>query len=246
MGREGLRREQGRRRPGHRQRARPDGQAGGVGRRRPRSATRTSTSRWRSRLPYERRTTPRRARRSSRLARPKPTSPRSSSRRGRRRRLTWSSTVSTRRRPRQGALDLGTRIAEAAAQASAGNQARIRTEQYGDQLMADAINAGQGYPARRWLLPARRGSPATRRPTPAWRRRRLAPRRWARRVVAGAGQPGHRPVGADTQRRLPEPAGAVQGRPIFILGLGHGGWPGRQLPADCSPRRGAPSQTIPR
>ena len=49
---------------------------------------------------------------------------------------------------RQGALDLGTRVAEAAAQASAGNQARFRTEQYGDQLMANAINTGKGYPAQ--------------------------------------------------------------------------------------------------
>jgi hypothetical protein len=47
---------------------------------------------------------------------------------------------------RQGALDLGTRVAEAAAQASAGNQARFRTEQYGDQLIANAINTGKGYP----------------------------------------------------------------------------------------------------
>lgn len=47
---------------------------------------------------------------------------------------------------RSGALDLQTRIAEAASQASAGNQARFRTEQYGDQLMANAINVGKGYP----------------------------------------------------------------------------------------------------
>jgi hypothetical protein len=47
---------------------------------------------------------------------------------------------------RQGGLDLGTRVAEAAAQASAGNQARFRTEQYGDQLMANAIASGQGLP----------------------------------------------------------------------------------------------------
>lgn len=47
---------------------------------------------------------------------------------------------------RSGSLDLGTRVAEAAAQASAGNQARFRTEQYGDMLMANAINAGKGYP----------------------------------------------------------------------------------------------------
>ena len=47
---------------------------------------------------------------------------------------------------RGGALDLQTRIAEAAAQSSAGNQARTRTEMYADQLMANAINTGKGYP----------------------------------------------------------------------------------------------------
>ncbi|HVQ48912.1 MAG TPA: hypothetical protein VMS92_02600 [Mycobacterium sp.] len=47
---------------------------------------------------------------------------------------------------RAGALDLGTRVAEGAAAASAGNQARFRTEQYGDQLMANAIATGKGYP----------------------------------------------------------------------------------------------------
>jgi hypothetical protein len=47
---------------------------------------------------------------------------------------------------RQGALDLGTRVAEAAAAASAGNQARWRTEEYGDQLMANAIATGQRLP----------------------------------------------------------------------------------------------------
>jgi hypothetical protein len=47
---------------------------------------------------------------------------------------------------RSGALDLQSRIAEAAAQAGAGNQARFRTEQYADQLMANAINTGKGYP----------------------------------------------------------------------------------------------------
>ena len=57
---------------------------------------------------------------------------------------------------RQGALDLGTRVAEAAAQASAGNQARFRTEQYGDQLMANAINTGKGYPAQ--VMAAQAGS----------------------------------------------------------------------------------------
>lgn len=49
---------------------------------------------------------------------------------------------------RSGALDLGTRVAQGAAEASAGNQARFRTEQYGDQLMANAINTGKGYPAQ--------------------------------------------------------------------------------------------------
>lgn len=47
---------------------------------------------------------------------------------------------------RGGALDLQSRIAEAAAQASAGNQARHRTEQYADQLTANVINTGKGYP----------------------------------------------------------------------------------------------------
>jgi hypothetical protein len=49
---------------------------------------------------------------------------------------------------RSGALDLGTRVAQGAAEASAGNQARFRTEQYGDQLMSNAINTGKGYPAQ--------------------------------------------------------------------------------------------------
>lgn len=49
---------------------------------------------------------------------------------------------------RAGSVDKGTRIAEAAAQASAGNQARFRTEQYGDQLTANAINTGKGYPTQ--------------------------------------------------------------------------------------------------
>ena len=46
---------------------------------------------------------------------------------------------------RQGALDLGTRVAEAAAQASAGNQARSRTEQIGNEMLSNAINTGKGY-----------------------------------------------------------------------------------------------------
>lgn len=47
-----------------------------------------------------------------------------------------------------GALDLGTRLAEASAAVGAGNQARMATEQYGDQLMGNAINTGKGYPAQ--------------------------------------------------------------------------------------------------
>jgi hypothetical protein len=46
------------------------------------------------------------------------------------------------------ALDLGTRIAEAAAQASAGNQARTQTENIGRALRSEAINVGRGYPGQ--------------------------------------------------------------------------------------------------
>lgn len=49
---------------------------------------------------------------------------------------------------RAGALDLGTRIAEAAAQASAGNQARTNTENIGRALRSEAINVGRGYPGQ--------------------------------------------------------------------------------------------------
>ena len=49
---------------------------------------------------------------------------------------------------RSGALDLGTRIAEAAAQASAGNQARTQTENTGRALRSEAINVGRGYPGQ--------------------------------------------------------------------------------------------------
>lgn len=49
---------------------------------------------------------------------------------------------------RQGALDLGTRVAEAAAQASAGNQARTNTENIGRALRSEAINVGRGYPGQ--------------------------------------------------------------------------------------------------
>jgi hypothetical protein len=49
---------------------------------------------------------------------------------------------------RQGGLDLGTRIAEAAAQSSAGNQARTQTENIGRALRSEAINVGRGYPGQ--------------------------------------------------------------------------------------------------
>jgi hypothetical protein len=49
---------------------------------------------------------------------------------------------------RAGALDLGTRVAEAAAQASAGNQARTQTENTGRALRSEAINVGRGYPGQ--------------------------------------------------------------------------------------------------
>lgn len=49
---------------------------------------------------------------------------------------------------RQGALDLGTRIAEAAAQSSAGNQARDRTMREGWMLRDSAINVGNKLPAQ--------------------------------------------------------------------------------------------------
>jgi hypothetical protein len=49
---------------------------------------------------------------------------------------------------RAGALDLGTRIAEAAAQSSAGNQARTNTENIGRALRSEAINVGRGYPGQ--------------------------------------------------------------------------------------------------
>lgn len=49
---------------------------------------------------------------------------------------------------RAGALDTGSRLAEAAAQASAGNQARDRTMREGWALRDSAINVGKGYPAQ--------------------------------------------------------------------------------------------------
>lgn len=57
---------------------------------------------------------------------------------------------------RQGALDLGTRVAEAAAQSSAGNQARTQTENIGRALRSEAINIGKGYPAQ--ALAAQQGA----------------------------------------------------------------------------------------
>ena len=45
---------------------------------------------------------------------------------------------------RQGAMDLGSRVAEAAAQASGGNQARWHAEDVGRQLRSEAINVGRG------------------------------------------------------------------------------------------------------
>lgn len=49
---------------------------------------------------------------------------------------------------RAGALDLQSRVAEAAAQASAGNQARNRVEDVGRALRSEAINVGKGYPGQ--------------------------------------------------------------------------------------------------
>lgn len=49
---------------------------------------------------------------------------------------------------RQGALDLGTRVAEAAAQSSAGNQARTQAEELGRKLRSEAIAVGRGYPGQ--------------------------------------------------------------------------------------------------
>ncbi len=49
---------------------------------------------------------------------------------------------------RAGALDLGTRIQEAAARASAGNISREHTEQTARALRSEAINVGRGYPGQ--------------------------------------------------------------------------------------------------
>ena len=80
---------------------------------------------------------------------------------------------------RQGAMDLGSRVAEAAAQASGGNQARWHAEDVGRQLRSEAINLGRGVSGD-IRADSRPASPlATRPPIPAWRRRRRAPTRWA-------------------------------------------------------------------
>jgi hypothetical protein len=49
---------------------------------------------------------------------------------------------------RYGALDLGTRISQAAAQASAGTQSRQQSEATGLALQSEAINIGRGYPGQ--------------------------------------------------------------------------------------------------
>lgn len=49
---------------------------------------------------------------------------------------------------RYGALDLGTRVSQATAQAAAGTQSRVNTEQQGLALQSQAINIGHGLPAQ--------------------------------------------------------------------------------------------------
>lgn len=49
---------------------------------------------------------------------------------------------------RFGALDLGTRISQAAATAAAGTQSRQQTEAMGLSLQGEAINIGKGYPGQ--------------------------------------------------------------------------------------------------
>jgi len=46
------------------------------------------------------------------------------------------------------ALDVGSRVAEAAAKAGAGNQARVQTEAIGRALQSEAVNVGRGYPGQ--------------------------------------------------------------------------------------------------
>jgi hypothetical protein len=49
---------------------------------------------------------------------------------------------------RAAALDIGVRAQQAAAQAAAGNQARLATEATGRALRSEAINVGRGYPGQ--------------------------------------------------------------------------------------------------
>jgi len=49
---------------------------------------------------------------------------------------------------RYGALDLGTRISQAAAQAAAGTTSRLQSEATGMALQGEAINIGRGYPGQ--------------------------------------------------------------------------------------------------
>ena len=49
---------------------------------------------------------------------------------------------------RYGALDLGTRVQQAAATAAAGTQSRRNTEATGLALQGEAINIGKGYPGQ--------------------------------------------------------------------------------------------------
>lgn len=49
---------------------------------------------------------------------------------------------------RYGALDTGSRVAQAAASAGAGNQARAQTEAIGRALQSEAVNVGRGYPGQ--------------------------------------------------------------------------------------------------
>lgn len=49
---------------------------------------------------------------------------------------------------RYAALDLGSRVQQAAAQAGAGNQARVQTEGLGRAMRSEAINVGRGYPGQ--------------------------------------------------------------------------------------------------
>lgn len=46
------------------------------------------------------------------------------------------------------ALDMGSRVAQAAAQAGASNQARTQTEMMGRAMRSEAINVGRGYPGQ--------------------------------------------------------------------------------------------------